>query len=293
MRVAIATCEVVPDQFDDDELIVEALARRGVEAGFVSWDAEGVDWAAFELVVVRSTWDYTPRLEEFVGWADGDRRAVAESARGDRVERGQEVHGGAGGGGIGGGADGVRRAGGSGAGAGRGGGGEADGVGGRAGDGAVRAGRSWRCAGVVGRLGAAGRTAMVQPYLGAVDSVGETALVHVGGEFTHALRKRAVLQPNEVAPLRDDPLGAAEAMYDPELVRASESTAAEREVAGDVLAWVAERFGEPPLYARVDLVPGPDGEPVLMELEVVEPCLYLHESPATAERLAEAIVAEF
>ncbi len=137
-----------------------------------------------------------------------------------------------------------------------------------------------------------GRGAMVQPYLGAVDSAGETALVHIAGEFAHALRKRAVLAPDEVAPVRDDPLGAAEAMYDPELVRASESTAAEREVAAEILGWVSERFGEPPLYARVDLVPGADGEPVLMELEVVEPCLYLHESPATAERLAEAIAAE-
>jgi hypothetical protein len=47
-----------------------------------------------------------------------------------------------------------------------------------------------------------------------------------------------------------------------------------------------------PLYARVDLVPGPEGAPILMELEVVEPNLYLHESPATAERLAEAIEVE-
>jgi hypothetical protein len=55
---------------------------------------------------------------------------------------------------------------------------------------------------------------------------------------------------------------------------------------------VAERFGAMPLYARVDLVPGPEGHPVLIELEVVEPNLYLHESPETAERLAAAIAAE-
>ncbi len=72
---------------------------------------------------------------------------------------------------------------------------------------------------------------MVQPYLGAVDEVGETALLFVGGEFVHTLRKRAVLRADEVAPMRDDALGAAEAMYDPELVVAGESTEAEREVA--------------------------------------------------------------
>ena len=133
---------------------------------------------------------------------------------------------------------------------------------------------------------------MLQPYLAEVDTRGETALVHVAGRFSHALRKRAVLAPDEVAPVRDDALGAAEAMYDPDLVRASDSTEAEREVARRILDHVADSFGTMPLYARVDLVPGSDGDPVLMELEVVEPNLYLHESPETADHLADAIVAE-
>lgn len=68
-------------------------------------------------------------------------------------------------------------------------------------------------------------------------------------------------------------------MYDPNLVRASDATTAEHEVAADIVDFVGERFGDPPLYARVDLVPGTDGAPVLIELEVVEPCLYLYESP--------------
>ena len=41
---------------------------------------------------------------------------------------------------------------------------------------------------------------------------------------------------------------------------------------------VAERFAYVPLYARVDMVAGPDGSPVLMELEAVEPNLYLDQA---------------
>ena len=46
---------------------------------------------------------------------------------------------------------------------------------------------------------------------------------------------------------------------------------------------------EPLLYARVDLVPGPDGAPLLMELEVTEPCLFLLQSQGAAERFAAAV----
>ena len=292
MRVAIASSEVVPAQFDEDRLIVEALARRGVQARIVSWDAAGVDWGAFGLVVVRSTWDYTTRLDAFLCWADAiggrlrnspamlrwnsDKRYVGDLgdaglpvvptrfvAPGDPAPEleGEVV------------VKPVISAGGRDT--------------GRFGPGAHDEARE-----LLERLGAAGRVAMVQPYLAAVDTRDESALVHVAGEFSHGLRKLAVLRPDEVAPLRDDPLGAAEAMYDPDLVRAREPTAEEREVATRILGHVAERFGAMPLYARVDLVPGPDGRPVLMELEVVEPNLYLHEAPETAERLAEAIVAE-
>jgi glutathione synthase/RimK-type ligase-like ATP-grasp enzyme len=292
VRVAIASSEVVPDQFDEDRLIVAALARRGVEAGIASWDSAGVDWDGFELVVVRSTWDYTTRLDEFLAWADGigdrlhnsaavlrwnsDKRYVGDlEAAGlpvvptRYVEPGEEV-------------------------------GELEGevvvkptvsAGGRD-TGRFTPAVHDEARALLARLGEAGRTAMVQPYLADVDSRGESALVHVAGEFSHGLRKLAVLRPDEVAPVRDDPLGAAEAMYDPDLVRAAETTEEEREVAHRILDHVAERFGAMPLYARVDLVPGPDGTPVLIELEAIEPNLYLYESPETADRLAEAIVAE-
>ena len=288
----MATCAAVPAEFDDDGLVVEALARRGIDAGFVAWHEEGVEWERFELVVVRSTWDYTRRLGGFMEWVErvgGRMRNRPEVVRWNADKRYLAELGDAGlpvvptrfvePGGAAPQFDGevvVKPAVSAGA--------RQTGRFGPAAHGEARA--------LLGRLGAAGRVAMVQPYLAGVDERGETALVYVRGEFAHALRKRAVLRPDEVAPLRDDALGSAEAMYDPELVRGGSASDAERAVGAAVVEFVAERFGEAPLYARVDLVPGPDGEPVLMELELVEPCLYLHEAPATAERLAEAIAAE-
>ena len=144
---------------------------------------------------------------------------------------------------------------------------------------------------MVERITARGGTAMVQPYMPAVDAAGETAIVMVDGEPSHVLRKRAVLHPDEVAPLRDDALGAAEAMYDPELVLAGEASDAEFDLARQVIDHVMERFRYLPLYARVDMVAGPDGSPVLMELEAIEPNLYLDQAPGGAERVATAIAA--
>jgi len=55
------------------------------------------------------------------------------------------------------------------------------------------------------------------------------------------------------------------------------------------MSFVTQKFGTAPLYARVDMVPGPDGQPVLMELELAEPSLFLHTSPGAAGRFAEAV----
>ena len=69
-RVAYVTCEPRMPQWEDDELSAEVLADRGIEVEFVAWDDPGADWKSFDLAVVRSTWDYTDRLEEFLAWAD-------------------------------------------------------------------------------------------------------------------------------------------------------------------------------------------------------------------------------
>src|SRR5262249_29951569 len=110
-------------------------------------------------------------------------------------------------------------------------------------------------------------TAMIQPLL---ENVDEISLVYVAGRYSHSLARRAAL-----------PLGRAEeVLYLEEELGPHEATAEERRVADAALALVPA----PTLYARVDLL---DGK--VLELEVVEPSLYLSFHPPAANMLATAI----
>ena len=98
------------------------------------------------------------------------------------------------------------------------------------------------------------------------------------GEPSHGARKDALLVGPPVD--LDDDLA---------MMSAREPTAAQVEVARAALAAVPG--GERLLYARVDLVPGPDGAPVVLELELTEPSLFLRFAPGSADRLARAVAA--
>lgn len=291
MRIAIASFDGMPDEFTDDETLRDALLATGsCEVAIEPWD-EDLAWDEFDIVVVRSTWDYATRRDEFCAWADsvGARLANAPAvlrwnsdktylkdlatagvpvvateflepgapwpgAEGREVVVKPTISAG----------------------------GRDTGRFGPELEGAARA--------LIGSIHAGGRTAMVQPYLSSVDSAGETALVFIDGELSHSLRKQAVLRPDEVAPVRADRLGAAEAMYDPELVLAGSAQPDEVELAERIIAHVNERFKTELLYGRVDMLRGGDGDPVLLELELVEPNLYLGQAPKAASRLADAIL---
>ena len=113
----------------------------------------------------------------------------------------------------------------------------------------------------VRRLHAAGKTVMVQPFLEAVDHADEIALHFLGGEFSHAVRKAAML------PRGGDP---GEGLFVEEQISAAEPSAGELDLAQRALDAVPfER--EDLLYARIDLLPGP----VVLEVELTEPSLYL------------------
>jgi hypothetical protein len=270
-RVAFATCAALPDLYADDRLLLAALATAGVDASPAVWDDPAVDWASYDLVVVRSTWDYTLRREEFLDWASSVRRLrnpfellawntdkrylgglaaagvpvvpTTYVAPGEPFEVPAYEH--------------VVKP-------------------------TVSAGaRDTRrfAAGEdstphAAALLAAGRTVMVQPYQRAVDDAGETAVLLFRGELSHGARKAPVL---------------VEGLADPDVVAITPRvpSAAEVEVAQAALAAVPT--SEPLLYARVDLVPGPDGTPVLMELEATEPCLFLAQDAGAPVRLAAAI----
>lgn len=66
----LATFELVPDGEAGGDLLIRALAGRGIDAAWAVWTDPGVDWSAADAVVVRSTWDYHRRLPEFLEWVD-------------------------------------------------------------------------------------------------------------------------------------------------------------------------------------------------------------------------------
>ena len=120
---------------------------------------------------------------------------------------------------------------------------------------------------------------MVQPYVTAVDDHGETALLYMDGAYSHAIRKGPILQPGT---------GFVETLYAPEDISARTPSDAERALGERVLAATPGGAGAL-AYARVDLLPGPGGEPLLIEYEIAEPSLFLEHDDGAAARLASAI----
>ncbi|MGH3657020.1 MAG: ATP-grasp domain-containing protein [Micromonosporaceae bacterium] len=281
-RVAIATCRRAPDIDRDDVPLVAPLRGRGISVTPEVWDDPDVDWDSYDLTVIRSTWDYPPRRDAFLEWTrrvsrlanpadvvawNTDKRYLATL---DEVgvpvvpttcllpgERWQTP------------ADGewvVKPA---------------------VSVGSLDTGRydvsnpaqRQLATELISRLHDAGRVAMVQPYLSAVDTYGETALLFFNGEFSHAIRK---------GPMLDGPYDGAPGLYKWEDIGSREPSAAERDVAEKVLSTAGDPYRL--LYARVDLIPGPDG-PLLVELELTEPSVYLRFDSGAGERFAAAIEA--
>ena len=259
-----------------------ALREAGLVVDLVRWDDESVDWAAYDLVVVRSCWDYAWRLTEFLTWAGSVSRlrnpvevlrwntdktylrdlqgaglpvvpTVWDPARAeDLPDAGEWV---------------VKPS--------------------------VSAGSRdtarWSDPADALRhaaeLTGAGRTAMVQPYLSSVDDLGETAMLFIGGRFSHAVRKGPLLARGEGVRQDRDSRGDLGPAF---------ATTAQRDVAQAVFDAVPDLVGGGglPLYARIDLVHDGGGRPVVLELELTEPSLFLPQAPGAATTLARAVEAE-
>lgn len=283
-RVALVTCRPSPDVSVDRDLpvLVRELRAAGAEADAVYWDDPDVDWAGHDLAVIRSTWDYSWRAAEFTAWAERcakatrlanpadvvrwntDKRYLGELAAagvpvvptryiapGDPADL-PEDHEYV-----------IKPTSGAGARfAARYAPGEHD-----------TAGRQ------LARMHAEGFTAMVQPYVRGIDVNGERAVQFFGGRLLHAGRKGAVLTPGTPY----DERKVAHPGMEPWTPTPAELAVAER-----ALAAVP---GAPELlYARVDLVDGADGQPCVMELELVEPNLFLWLHTESVPRVVEAIL---
>lgn len=278
LRIALTTCAELPDLDVDTRCLLDALCAQGVAASVAVWDDPAIDWSAFDLVIVRSCWDYAHRREEFLAWArsvpnlandaqvltwNTHKRYLSElAARGIAVvpttwlipgapwslpQDGEWVIKPA-----------VSLA-------------------------SLDTGRyklfdrQERSLAIthVARLLAAGRSLMMQPYLAQIDRLGERSLVFLGGRFSHAVRKPAVLAgPDEGIDRRFLPSSGMQ--LHPHAPSAEELALAQRAL-GCVPVDAPDL-----LYARVDLVPSGGQESLLMELELTEPHLFLKQSGAAA-----------
>ena len=284
MTVAIATCrrtDVVATDGDDPALIA-ALGRLGIEAVPAIWDDPEVDWSRFDLVVIRTTWDYDERRDEFVDWAQRVETVTELQNPADVVrwnthkgylieleERGVPI---------------VPTA--------------WLGAGDQVDLAALAASRGWNAVVVKPTVAAGsrglsvvethpgdGQTAldallashdvMVQPMLRRVATDGELSIVCIDGRYSHAIRK---------TPRGGDVRIQVEfgGTYVPETPTDDLVALAE---------WVVETTGHDLLYARVDLVPADDGTWQVGEVEATEPSLYMDRVEGAADRVAAAIAA--
>ena len=286
--IALVTASVSRELDEDLKILGAALERAGTQFHVVNWH-DSVDWSQYSAVFLRSPWDYHLRRDEFLAWLrttskvtrvfnpyeivewNSDKRYLAEltavgipavptrfvssademSVRDVLDEFGDDIV--------------VKPS--------------------------ISAGSHdtlrYRAASLaiddivahVARIIAAGSVAMMQPYEAGIDGRGETGMVWLNGELSHAFRKGAILA---VEPDMGNGLYAAEDI--------GSRTATFDEVAlGErVMAFLAERFGTAPLYARVDVIPDADGRPQLMELELVEPSFFLAYAPGADDRVASA-----
>lgn len=278
-RIAFVTATFVLGDDEDMAPLLRAGADCGLEVTEACWDDPDVDWSALDLVVLRSTWDYVARYDEFLGWLRGvdevtsllNPLAVVEWSTDKVYLRDLEVAGvpivpttfvasiG-----------------------------DAEALVLEAGDHVVkptisagsrdtaRHSNPDAARAHAAQLAGAGRTVMVQRYVDSVDARGETSCVFFNGVLSHAFTKGPILT-TDIAPTVD--------RWAPEVIAQRVPSGEELRVARAALAAIPE----PTLYARIDLVTLPDGTAAVLELELVEPSFFLWTDPLAATRFVLAV----
>jgi len=275
MHLALATCATVPEWEIDDRPFHRALAARGIDARQEVWDDPRVDWASFDAVLIRTTWDYQEKRDAFVAWAEALPVPLHNPADIVRWNTHKSY---------------LRDL-------------EAGGIpivetewlarGTTPDIASLCAERGWSRAFLKPCVGATARETlrfiagdpaserhaarllanedlMLQPYLSRVEHDGELSVIFIDGEPTHGVRKVPVPGDYRV----QDDFGAKDYSIDfPDAALARRTLDA-----------VARRL----LYARADFLIADDGLR-LTELELVEPSLFFRHAPHAADRLADAV----
>jgi hypothetical protein len=260
----LAGCPALPQGDGDDDGLVVALRARGLHARWLSWDDPQTLNA--DLVILRATWDYIDRLDEFLAWTtrvrnvvnaprvvawNTDKRYLADLADAGvatvpsqffapgekiRLPRGEVV---------------VK---------------PAIGVGSV---GALRFSDPAQALAHATALQAEGRAVLMQPYDSRIED-GETALVFIGGRQSHAFTKGPILPPPGQAPVFDE-----SGTYAEETLTPADPDFEVWDVGHAALAAAAAHLGidvDELLYARVDVI-GDHRDAHVLELELVEPSL--------------------
>jgi glutathione synthase/RimK-type ligase-like ATP-grasp enzyme len=275
-RLALATSAEHAELHPHDLPLADALRAAGLEPVAEVWTDPSVDWSAYDAILLRSVWDYHRRYDEFTEWLaqvdkagvpvlndsgllrwNGDKRYLLElRERGVAIVPSQIAAGAC-----------LREV-----------------VGGLDGQEivikpTVSATALHTVRGVAGSPELDQAMAelpeivyLVQPFQPEIASSGEWSLIFVDGEFTHAVIKRPADGDYRV---QEEFGGHAElAEPTPEILASAQS--------------VLDATGKPLVYARVDGVVV-NGRFLLMELELIEPYLFLPENPAATEKLAAAV----
>ena len=268
----------------DEPLALPALRAAGVEVEVVVWDDPAVRWASYDRVVLRSSWDYPQRLAEFLTWLESvarvsDLRNPVPMVRwsldkhylSDLAEAGVAV---------------------------------TPTAFAEPGDDPVFPAGAFVVKPAVGagsrdvasygpdehdaarahvrRLHDAAASVLVQPLVKSVPVDGEWPMVFFAGRYSHAAGKRVTLPR----------AGVVDDLFVEELAAPHVADDEQIAVARSAIDVVTSRFGVP-LYARVDLVRGDDGKPCVLEVELVEPSLFLPQAPPEAvTRLVTALRAD-
>jgi len=286
-RVALAASPQYPDLFEEGPLILHALGDVGIDARTAVWSDPAEDWSAFDLVVANGAWDNIHHPAAFLAWADRvagagvpvvnppatlrwnlDKRYLRDLEAAevpivptrwvvpDRPFDPSTLDFAAG--------EIVVKP-------------SVSGGGYRTAryesheHGAARA----HVAGLIG----SGRTVMIQPYQPAVDVAGEVGLIFLGGTFVHAIHKDPMIRRGA---------GAVDSLIEHQVVTGTTATAAQLALGRRAVA-AAERLLGPTTYARVDIVERPDGEPAVLELELLDPVLFFVEAPGSAATFARVL----